>query len=88
MQKVTSCRVFAAKRKGTCCSKKSKKVKVKQNEFKKKEIKKIKRSNKKGNEKRGECETWWTKTRSDGKRMKEELKKKKTERKDEHAKTF
>ena len=42
MQKVKSCRVFAAKRKGTCGSKKSKKVKEKKNEFKKKEIMKIK----------------------------------------------
>ena len=39
---------FWYKKKGTCCSKKSKNVKVKKNEFKKKAIKKIKDQTKKG----------------------------------------
>ena len=42
---------------GLVVQKRLKKVKAKQNEFKKKEIMKIKGQTKKANEKRGECET-------------------------------
>ena len=73
---------FWCKKKGDLLFKK----KIKESEGKEKwvqeegdqENKKIKR---KGNEKGGECETWWTKTRSDEKRTEEKLVTKKNTKK-------
>ena len=52
--------------KGNCCSKKK-------TSSRRREIKKIKGQTEKEMKKRGECETWWTKTRSDEKRTEEKL---------------
>ena len=83
MQKVKSWRVFDAKKKGNLLFKKSKKVKEKKNEFKKKEIMKIKgqtkkRMQKEVNAKRDEQNMkWWKK---DGRKTCNKEKHKKFER--------
>ena len=70
-----------AKRNGTCCSKKVKESEGKAKWVQEEGDQENKRPNKKANEKRGECETWWTKTRSDEKRTEEKLVRKRNTKK-------
>ena len=88
MQKVKSWRVFDAKRNGTCCSKKVKESEGKAKWVQEEGDQENKRPNKKANEKRGECETWWTKTRSDEKRTEEKLVRKRNTKKIERDSFF
>ena len=69
---------FDTKGKGNCCSKKKTEESEGKDQWVQEEgDQEKKRSNKTGNEKRGECETWWTKTRSAEKRIEEKFVKKK-----------